>query len=309
MVGSDAAARRFDNSDFGGFAARAYCTAAYEDLALCVEWMSWYALLDDQLSEGAYNTAQAWHRVLPGLCSAVQHPEQDTHSHASAAVRALADMCRRTFSRTSPAWRERFAAHVLSTLRGLAAEATADRRLNGDLDVEQYLALRRATAGVPFYVDLLELAEHAEVPEVVCQTPVFEELVAATTDLVCLHNDLYSVEKEFARGNALNLVLVLERAHRMTRDQAIEAVVARVTQRVEQFCTARHQLRALLPRMGVDGAAIEEIGRCVTGMQDWVNANLEWCRYTPRYGHVEYTAAGDQPSYLEDLLTPPLQNE
>lgn len=305
LVGSDAAARRFDDSDYGGFAARAYCTAAYEDLALCVEWMSWYALLDDQLSEGAYNTARAWYRALPGLCTAVLHPEQDTDSQASPAVRALADMCRRTFSRTPSTWYERFAAHLLSTLRSLAAEATADRRLHGDLNVEQYLALRRATAGVPFYVDLIELAEHAEVPEAVCRTPAFQELVAATTDLVCLHNDLYSLDKELARGNVLNLVLVLERVHGMARDQALGAVAARATQRVEQFCAARHRLRATLARMGVDGAAIEEIGRCVTGMQDWVNGNLEWCRYTPRYGHVEYTAAGNRPSYLEDLLATP----
>ncbi|MGH3697378.1 MAG: terpene synthase family protein [Pseudonocardiaceae bacterium] len=305
LVSSDAAARRFDDSDYGGFAARAYCTAAHEDLALCAEWLSWYALLDDQLSEGTYNTAQAWEHALPGLCTAVLHPEQDTDSQASPAVRALADMCRRTFSRTPSTWYERFAAHLLSTLRSLAAEATADRRLNGDLDIEQYLALRRATAGVPFYVDLIELAEHAEVPEAAWRTPAFQELVAATTDLVCLHNDLYSLDKELARGNVLNLVLVLERVHGMTRNQALEAVAARATQRVDQFCAARHQLQASLPHIGVDNAAIEKIGRCVTGMQDWVNGNLEWCQYTPRYGHVEYTEAGNQPSYVEDLLATP----
>ncbi len=305
LVGSDAAARRFDDSDYGGFAARTYCTAVYEDLALCVEWMAWYALLDDQLSEGAYNTAQAWDRALPGLCTAVLHPEQDTDSQASPAVRALTDMCRRTLRRMSPTWYERFASHLLSTLRSLAAEATADRGLHGDLSVEQYLALRRATAGVPFYVDLIELTEHIEVPEAVRQTPAFQELVAATTDLVCLHNDLYSLDKELARGNVLNLVLVLERVHGMARDQALEAVAARATQRVEQFCAARQRLRATLARMSVDGATIQEIGRCVTGMQDWINGNLEWCRYTPRYRHVEYTAAGDQPSYLEDLLAIP----
>ncbi|MGH3765687.1 MAG: terpene synthase family protein [Pseudonocardiaceae bacterium] len=303
LVRSDTAARRFDDSDFGGFAARAYCTAGHEDLALCVEWMSWYALLDDQLSEGAYNTAQAWSRVLPGLRAAVLYPEHEVDPHASPAVRGLADMCRRTFSRTSPTWQVRFAAHVLRTLGSLAVEATADRRLNGDLDVEHYLVLRRATAGVTFYLDLIELAEHTEVPEAVCQTPAFQELVAATTDLVCLHNDLYSVDKEVARDNALNLVLVLERADAMGRDQALGAVAARASQRVDQFCVARDELQASLPGLGVDPTAIEDIGRCVTGMQDWVNANLEWCQYSPRYAHVEYTAAGNQPSYVEDLLT------
>ncbi len=309
LIGSDAAARRFDASDFGGFAARAYCTATYEDLALCAEWMSWYALLDDQLSEGAYNTAQAWDRALPSLCTTILHPEQKTDSQASPAVRALADMCRCTFSRTPSTWYERFAGHLLSTLRSMAAEASADRRLHGDLDVEQYLVLRRATAGVPFYVDLIELAEHTEVPEAVCRMPAFQELVAATTDLVCWHNDLYSLDKELARGNVLNFVLVLERVEGMARDQALRAVVTRATQRVEQFRAARHRLLATSARIGLDPAAIEEVERCVTGMQDWVNGNLEWCRYTPRYGHVEYTAAGTQPSYLEDLLATPVADQ
>jgi Terpene synthase family 2, C-terminal metal binding len=305
LLGTDEAARRFDSSDYGGFAARAYPMAEYDDLTLCVEWMSWYALIDDQLSEGEYATPQAWHRVMPDLSSAILSSNRRFSTAGSLAVRALADMCRRTFSRMSPGWRARFSAHLLGTLHGLADEAASDGGPGDILTVDAYLGLRRVTAGVPFYVDLIELAERAEVPEAVYQAPEFLELVTATTDLVCLHNDIYSAGKERARGNNLNLALILERVHGIGPDQAILAVAARAEQRAEQFRVARQKLVEILPKTSAASLGGQGILRCVLGMQDWVNANLEWCQYSPRYSHIELTADGNRPSYMEDLLRRP----
>jgi hypothetical protein len=214
-------------------------------------------------------------------------------------------MCARTFARMSPGWRTRFSLNLLRTLHGLADEAASDSGLSGTLTVDAYLGLRRATAGVPFYVDLIELTEHVEVPAAVYKIPEFLELVTATTDLVCLYNDIYSLDKERARGNNLNLALVLERTHGMGIDQAVLVVAACAERRAEQFRAARRKLVEILCKTDIDSFGSRGALRCVAGMQDWVNASLEWYQYSPRYSHIELNAEGNCPSYMEDLFRRP----
>ncbi|MFE7278593.1 hypothetical protein ACFU95_50010, partial [Streptomyces sp. NPDC057623] len=145
---------------------------------------------------------------------------------------------------------------------------------------------------------LVELALGLELSTVVATSSTYRFLVSAATDLICWHNDLYSLDKEIARGNATNLVLVLEEADRMDRSAAVAAVVHRANQRTQEFSEAARRLPVVLQALGEDASPAL---RCVEGMQYWIRGNVEWCKYSTRYSQFE--RGSNVPEHVEDLFT------
>ncbi|MFE7278757.1 hypothetical protein [Streptomyces sp. NPDC057623] len=165
LVTSDAATQRFDASDWGGFTARNYPTAALDDLTLLTGWMSWMGQLDDQQAEGMYRTVDSWLGVIPGLLAVTASGGVSSHPCNGALETALADLLRRTLPRFTDAWRDRFAAHLREIFEGLLVESELSAKYV-PTSVSDYMFRRRGSAMVAPSLDLASRFHEVGCPRV-----------------------------------------------------------------------------------------------------------------------------------------------
>lgn len=295
LVRRQAARDRFGRADFGWFAAITYPQTDEAGLCLVADWFGWLFVLDDQLDDGflgrdPHRAAQLmaeFGAVLTGTAL----PEQ-----SSPIVAGLADLWRRTAPRGTPAWRERFVAHVAAG--GAAAYWEAGNRVADIVpDEGSYVENRRHTGAIYVCMDLVEAVRGIDLPPHVYAGPPFQDALRAACDVVCWTNDVYSLEKETALGEKHNLVTVVAHARGLSTADAIQHVVDAVAREVRVFDD-----RA---RVAIDAwpAHRDELAAYLDGMRSWMRGNLDWSSRTRRYRFQGEVA--DPADYLETAITVP----
>ncbi|MFB7449815.1 terpene synthase family protein [Streptomyces sp. NPDC056194] len=105
-------------------------------------------------------------------------------------------------ARVAHEWEYYFAAHAheaINRCRGIPA------------GMEQYLQVRRGVAGTALTVSLAERAAGIAIPAAAFHSPQLRTMREIAVDIPLMYNDVYSLEKEEARGDMDNLVLVVLR--------------------------------------------------------------------------------------------------
>ncbi|HZV48549.1 MAG TPA: hypothetical protein VFD49_02125 [Candidatus Dormibacteraeota bacterium] len=296
LVEKPAAMERFMASRYTWLAARLYPTAGLEELQLLNDWMVWLFMFDDQFDDhpDAFSVARAEH-ILDDFRAVVVDPTLPLA--AGLAVRALRDLCRRTYARMGSQWCRRYRRHVLQffdtyvwTLGNSLSKTVPP------LDV--YIERRRHSGAMHIATDLIDLAEHLQLPEAIRQTPPISTLTRMAIDVVCWSNDIQSLNKELALGEVNNLVLVLQRERSLSLEQTVELVHDMIASEIRAFQKLERVLPAFPP------ALRGEVERYVDGLRACMRGNIDWSAETYRYSHVESRNADRPASYLEDLLTP-----
>src|SRR4029079_10171473 len=127
---------------------------------------------------------------------------------------------------------------------------------------------------------------HSELPEAVHGSPELRALRRAAGNAICWINDLFSLRKELARGETNNLVVVLQRAHRCSLQEAIDRTHAMTEGEILLFGERERCLPAC-------AAEIEpEVRRDVIDLRNDIPATLKWTLSCPRYSQVEHTRPG-----------------
>ncbi|GAB2707043.1 terpene synthase family protein [Nocardia thraciensis] len=108
--------------------------------------------------------------------------------------------------------------------------------------------------------------------------------MSASVDLVAWINDIYSIEKELALGDFHSAVLIIQRKHGCTLQQAAEEFAPRISARADQFTSLRGDLEHLLENHRADPATREGIRRCVLGLELWATGHRDWTMIAQRYG-------------------------
>ncbi|MGH3804663.1 MAG: terpene synthase family protein, partial [Pseudonocardiaceae bacterium] len=265
---------------------------------LVASWFAWLFFADDQCEEGAYGSAQRWTDVTKAVRGVLEHDVAGPLADAPL-IRALADLSRRFHPLVSPAWKRRFAGHVLDTMAAALREIQL-REGGIPPPLSEYVALRRDSGGVIHSFDLIEVCAQVELPAEVYHSPIFQGIILAGADIVCWTNDLYSLDKEIACGNVSNIILVLQRERELNREQAFSATRTLIGDRVNDLLAAEQHLPALTRRL--DPAAQEAVRRCVAGVRDWIAGSNRW--------HADGTTRYQQPppgaaaSPIGDLFDP-----
>ena len=104
-----------------------------------------------------------------------------------------------------------------------------------------------------------------------------KRLTLASHNAVCWANDVISLEKELARGDVHNLVLVLAHDEGLDLREAVDRVAHTHDAEVEEFV----RLSSRLPSFGV--AVDEHLGRYVAALQARIKGNLDWSLESARY--------------------------
>ncbi len=302
LVRSDVAAQKLVQSRFGGLAAYAHPAAPLPEAELAGCFYAWLHFTDDQYEEGAYGSDQRWTGVTDAVREALD-PDLPTGPLADTPlIRAFAALSGRFDALASPAWKKRFARHMMDTMAGALREIQL-REGGIPPPLAEYAALRRDTGTVLPSFDLIEVCAHTELPAEIYHSPVFQEIVLAGVDIICWTNDLYSLDKEIACGIVSNLVLVLQHERHLNREQAFTAARALTHDRVNDFLAAEQRLPELVNTLQLNAAAQETAHRYVAGIRDWIAGSNQWHAYvTARF--QQPTPGTAAPSPVEDLLRP-----
>jgi hypothetical protein len=293
LVQSESALRRFLAARFAWLTARAYPTVGEDELVLINEWLVWLFLFDDQFDDSPY----AWQsehiqQVLQVYISVVTHAQR----HKGPAVEAFYDLCERSFQGMSLTWKTRLSFHLVHYFETYLW--TAHNRAQGIVpDHKSYIARRQHSGGMTLAFDLIEFAHHIELPEELLRTEPFQILTSTTNNVVCWSNDIFSLQKERARGDVNNLVVIVQHEDGVSFQEAVERVHKMVVQQVKLFEAAEQALPVCSPQLG------QAVTLFLDGLKAWMRANLDWSLETQRYSQVEQTAPGERVSYLESILT------
>lgn len=298
LVRSEAAERRLASVRLGDFAARVYPTATVEELLLATDWIAWLDFLDDQnddrrtaLDPQGFDgfLADVADVASTGTCRPGTGPIGD----------ALADLWTRTRDRAGGGLCRRLHLHLLEYLAGNLRQA-AYRGLGDVCDLAEYGPLRRAAGGILVTFDLVEIAGGAELPPSVYYSRTYQRLLAAAGDVVCWTNDVLTIDKEAAAGDLLNLVTVLQRAHRRTPAEALARARALIARRLDDFQRAEEDIPGLCEALRLDRTQRQGLTACVGLLRAWMRGHAEWGISTSRYA-----GPPADPAYLEDLIPGP----
>ncbi len=270
--------RRFDGIDLAGLCGQTHPDADAARLTLVACWYIWLYFVDDFYTESVM-------------------------SASGVAGSALTDLWSETQPLMGDDWCGRF---TESNLRGLEEHAheqanTLSGRVPSPLE---YAAMRRRGNNGKWAAELVESAIGAALPPVMAHSLVIRELLDCFGDIVRLHNDIVSYNRETQQENEVNNgVLVLATARGCSPQQAAETVNDTLTMRVRHF---EHLITVDLP-VAVDLHRLDEVEReTVTryagALGDHLAGYYAWQHTSTRDAHAvdapTHTSSGPSPTAL-----------
>jgi 5-epi-alpha-selinene synthase len=296
LIKGEIALRYYLTADFPLLTCRAHPRAGLEELFLCCNWYTWVFVFDDQFDDGVAGRQPESMRVIyDHMLALLQDPASATPQ--GPAAESLANIWQRA-RRLMPSsvWQRRFIQHHADFFAACCRDA--ENRVNGHmLDLWDYIANRRNGGANPIVCDLIELAGHIQIPDVISENQVFKALLRAAHDSMGWTNDVYGLQKELAHGDTNNLVMVVQQAHNCSLQEAMDRACVMLETEMRRF----EQLAQSLPTCS-PAEVDRDIRQYLVDVGSWIRGHLEWERMSLRYSEVEYTELGKSSSYLEEIL-------
>ena len=297
LVGEGRSREWYTSWDMPGLAALGFPYARGPALDLCTDAMAFFFVFDDQfdgpLGRSPSRAAQACQQLIDVVHGA--GPGTDGCSTA------FADIWARSTEGGHPGWVARCAYEWEYYFAAQAHEAVG--RLRGTPgDMETYLQVRRGSAGTDLPLTLGERAAGVTVPPAAFHSPQLRIMRQAAIDVTLMCNDVYSLEKEEARGDMDNLVLVIQLAQECTRDQALEAARREVGRRVARFRELAQEVPALCAQLGLTGRQRTAVDAYVDVMTSWMIGYHTWQARTLRYTSATRVLPVSGPGYFDEVL-------
>jgi len=261
------------DSRVGHLLARIFsATADMIALQVAVDWTTLFCCLDDRLEQihGAALVA-AYLRSLLGVFRDGAHPQLiDPFSQA------FSDLRERMLELRVPNWIPRFAACVERLFDAFIDEAKY--RASGVVPAfASHSKIRQITVGLYTGFLLGELTEHIFLPPDVLEHDAVRSLERSASTIVGLANDIYTVEKEMAKGEVNNTVLVLMHEDGLSFAEALERTVQLHNIEMREFS----RLVSDLPSFDED--IDYQLARYVAVLIAFISGHDDWARSTGRY--------------------------
>lgn len=302
LVPSDPSLAWFAMWDMPALAAYGFPDADAEGLNLCVDAMAFFFVFDDQL-DGPIGRQP--HQVA-AVCQELIDIVYGARPGGSAAplLRAFADVWQRSRAGAPPGWWARAAGEWEYYFAAHAHEAI-NRERGRPSGFAEYLEVRRGIAGTDLPISLGERAARLDVPPSAFHSPQLRIMRRTAIEITFMCNDVYSLEKEEARGDMDNLVLVLEHEHGLARVEAIAQAQREVTRRCARFQELAEQVPGLCDRLGLPGEQRAVVDRYVDVMASWIRGYHEWEVETLRYARARDVLPAGGSGYFDPLITGP----
>jgi pentalenene synthase len=299
MLRTDAAVERYRSWRIAELAARCWPSVNGDDLRLAADLKAFYFLFDDQFDRPDRGDASRMLRVCEDLCRiARQEPGTVVDCPVTAAFQ---DLWRRAREGMSVAWRLRTACDWERYFSAQAYEALTHGRRPVPT-VEEYFAVRRGTAATESVVDMSERFLRAEPVGLVLHSPALQQMRRIAAELPFVSNDVYSYEKEAARGDVYNLVVVLRHVNDWTTAKAVAHIRTMVHSDIARFLELQRTLPAMCDELGLTRSQAEAVVHYGQGLADWLRGHNDWMTNTARYASQAASQA-NAPGYIDELLS------
>ncbi|MFE2553658.1 terpene synthase family protein [Streptomyces sp. NPDC059355] len=170
--------------------------------------------------------------------------------------------------------------------------------------MEQYLQVRRGIAATALPLSLGERAAQIAVSPAAFHSPQLRIMREIAVDLTLMCNDVYSLEKEEARGDMDNLVLVIEHERNCSREEALTAARHEVSRRCARFQQRAREVPAMCAQLRLEPSQLAAVDAYIGVMTAWVAGYHAWETETLRYVSATKSLPSSGPGYFEDLLQP-----
>ncbi|WP_083898515.1 cytochrome P450 [Nocardia vinacea] len=293
-------AARLQNSDLLDLGIGMTGSADAEQASVLLDWFLWMLLLDDRVDNGPWAsdgvleefTRSARAIVEPGVVATISTDPM---------LRALAgDLWPRTGGLAGSATIGRLAGHVIRHLDAQCA-MQAHHRGERDLNLDDYLELRRDLFGADVFFDLIEIVDGLWLPMAGATGALVTRLRACAGDVAAWTNDVFSVEKDLALEEPANLAILLRRDRGGSWQDALDTAGTMIHDRIAQFITIRGELSRT-----ASVAQARSLESFADRLQATMQLCLDWHRTTSRY-HWQH--ATGTPAKTREMIstrsTPP----
>ncbi|MBU3065361.1 hypothetical protein KO481_28015 [Nocardia sp. NEAU-G5] len=271
---------QYRNTDLPRLAALVWPYARGADLELGCDVVGWTLVFDDWFDSGL--ELQSVNAVIDRLIDVLTGPERPVERSAPPLVHAFSDIWSRCSADMPASWRRRAAHNWEFYLCANMHEAT-ERGLGRIPSLDHFLCLRRGTVCLENYLDLCERLGGFHVTPKAFHIPQLRQLRRLAALIPALTNDVVTLPKEENAGEVNNLVLVLERQHGCDRDEALDAALKFIEEKVAQFVALTADMPTLADRYRLPAQEQHHINRYVDAQRLWMGGFEEWSRRTPRY--------------------------
>ncbi|MFC5185536.1 terpene synthase family protein [Actinomadura harenae] len=285
--------------DMPRLAAHGFPYARGTALDLCTDAMAFFFVFDDQfdgrLGQDPAGAARACRQLID-----IVHGARPRAGADPCAV-AFADIWARSTDGARPGWVAR-TAHEWEYYFATQAHEAIGRLRGTPADMQTYLQIRRGISGTGLPLSLGERAAGITVPAAAFHSPQLRIMRQAAIDVTFMCNDVYSLEKEEARGDMDNLVLVIEHSRHCDRDEAITGACEEVRRRVERFQELARQVPGLCAQLGLTSDEVTDVRAFVDVMTAWMSGYHAWQTQTHRYTHAPDVVPHTGPGYFDQVL-------
>ncbi|MFD6225520.1 terpene cyclase [Streptomyces sp. NPDC060232] len=299
LVGEGRSLEWYASWDMPRLAALGFPYARGAMLDLCADAMALFYVFDDQfdglLGRAPARVATVCQRMIDIVHGAAPGPDADACSAA------FADIWGRSADGAHPGWVARVA-HEWEYYFAAQAHEAIGRLRGAPAGMEAYLQVRRGIAGTDLPLSLGERAAGITLPAAAFHSPQLRIMRQAAIDVTLMCNDVYSLEKEEARGDMDNLVLVIEHTRRCGREAAIAEARGEVRRRVTRFQELAVQVPQLCALLGLTAREAAGVDRYVEIMGTWMSGYHAWQTRTDRYTHAPHVLPATGPGYFDRVL-------
>ncbi len=134
--------------------------------------------------------------------------------------------------------------------------------------VSRYLEMRPVTVGLRID-DLFSRADGVSMPERIRDQALVLELTRLANEVVCWSNDLVSLDKELQQGDVHNLVQVLQNAHGISLQTAVEQASWQHDHTLSRYLETERQVQQQFGDWQSLGVYLELLRARIRGIHDW----------------------------------------
>jgi (+)-beta-caryophyllene/(+)-caryolan-1-ol synthase len=268
-------------------------------LDLLIQWATWTFIIDDEFDDGPDgNDPQRCAAALDKLLLAFDGPGS-VQRGGEASVNAFAGTIADLTDGRSAGWcrmfRDDARAFLWSYYEGLLDQLT--HRLP---TVTAYRRQRAVTVAGYTWLDLVEIAVDVDLPEPVRHLSSFRDLRESTSELVGLHNDLWSIGRDHAAGGFHNAVLLLQQHEVVTQQEAVDQVADLAGDCIQRMLTTEKELTQQLHAAGYSGHTTNDALTCAAGYRKFVRGCVDCHHQVGRYTQASPTTPSQTP--IHDLF-------
>jgi hypothetical protein len=267
-----------------------------EELLYAMNSFGWMVLFDGQFDQELGLDISGARKIVAhfqGLLSGQEAPNGPASSaFAEIWAEQYAGMSNDYKTRAGENWNNFFQSVLYET------ENRASRRIPS---VNDYLRIRYTTGYMPVLYDFTERLYRIELPPDVKSSVAFRDLY---TSYVWAHNlmeDLLSYQREEYQEDPHNIVFVLERENKLSREQAIAEAIHRTRSYFHSFVLAEAALPACLDELKTPISARQDIYTLTDSFRASFAGGYYWCRKSTRYQNGAANRA-EQSGFLGNIL-------